>query len=142
MNFNSSECESILNTYTFSLEKLDKAKKIFRDKYGNKIETIRFDNHLKSKNLCNLVCSKLLETLEKNSELKGSTNYSFLQKQIQNLKKIYSEEAKGPAKYEIFSSNFLEGALRISERLFQNQKIEYEEFFFFSKTNANFFFFL
>lgn len=133
MNFNSSECESILNTYTFSLEKLDKAKKIFRDKYGNKIETIRFDNHLKSKNLCTLVCNKLLETLEKNSELKGSTNYSLLQKQIQNLKKIYSEEAKGPAKYEIFSSNFLEGALRISERLFQNQKIEYEEFLIFLK---------
>lgn len=113
------------------MEKLDKAKKIFKDKYGNKIETIRFDNHLKSKNLCTLICNKLLETLEKNSELKGSTNYSLLQKQIQNLKKIYSEEAKGPAKYEIFSSNFLEGALRISERLFQNQKIEYEEFFIF-----------
>ena len=91
------------------------------------METIRFDNQLKSKNLCLLVSNKLLETLEKNSELKTTLNYSFLQKQIQNLKKIYSEEAKGPAKYDIFSSNFLEGVLRISERLFNNQKIEYEE---------------
>jgi len=124
---NSSECESILNNYTFSMEKLEKAKKIFKEKYSSKIETIRFDNQLKSKNLCTLVCNKLLETLDKNTELKGSTNYSLLHKQIQNLKKIYSEEAKGPAKYEIFSSNFLDGALRISDRLFNNQRIEYEE---------------
>lgn len=94
------------------------------------METIRFDNLLKSKNLCLLVSNKLLETIEKNSELKGTYNYSLFQRQIQNLKKIYSEEAKGPAKYEIFSNNFLEGVLRISERLFNNQKIEYEEYSF------------
>lgn len=91
------------------------------------METVRFDNQLKSKSLCGIVAAKLLETLEKNSEVKGGTNYGLLQKQIGNLKRIYAEEAKGPAKFEVFAGGFLEGALRLSERLFNNQKIEYEE---------------
>lgn len=93
------------------------------------METIRFENQLKSKNMCVIICNKLLETLEKTSETKTISAFSFFQKQVHNLKKIYADEAKGPAKFEIFTNNFLEGVLRISDRVFSKQKIEFEEYF-------------
>lgn len=71
----------------------------------------------------------MLETLEKTSETKPISAFSFFQKQVSNLKKIYTDEAKGPSKFEVFANNFIEGVLRISDRIFNKQKIEFEEYF-------------
>lgn len=124
-----SESENILSNYTFSQEKLIKAKKMFKERHFPKIETIKFDNHLKSKSFCSLICNKLIETIEKPSlsEKEKNIQFPFLHKQVLNLCKIYCEEAKGPSKFEIFSSNFLEAVLRGIDRLINNQKIDFEE---------------